>query len=429
MANPKRHILTMLRSRDFAAYVWLRFQADSCLRIAASLSYTSLLALVPLAAIAFAILSAFPAFKGVKAEIQNYVLSNFMPETGEALQSYLDGFLANTGNLTALGTIGLAVTAVMLLNTITGAMNTIFRVERRRGLVARLMLFWTLLTLGPLLLGASFTLSGYIFALTQWAGADHAFTGFGGWVTRLLPSLMLLGVLILFYMFIPNRRVRFRDALAGAVVAAVVFSVLRKGFGLYMAGGTTYQTLYGALATIPVFLVWMYLTWSVILLGAVLTAGLGDWRGLKSERALGEWIKGTPGARLDLAMLLLSRLAMAAKMGGGVSLGTLVEGLEAPDGAADTVLMEMQNAGFVEATMKEEWVLARDPSSASIYELARALDLTCDLSNYTPPGNEPWRQRLSALARQAEGAHENVLNVTLAEIMEAGGGAGGKAGG
>ena len=158
------------RSRRFAAFLWHRFVENDCLHLAASLSFTSLLAIVPLTAIAFSILAAFPVFRGVREKIQSSVFENFMPQSAQAMQTYFDQFISNTGQLTAVGIVGLAVIAVMLLSTIEAAMNTIFRVIRPRALLPRLLVFWALLTLGPLLLGTSFSLSTYFFALTKSIG-------------------------------------------------------------------------------------------------------------------------------------------------------------------------------------------------------------------------------------------------------------------
>ncbi|MEQ9200085.1 MAG: YihY family inner membrane protein, partial [Rhodospirillales bacterium] len=148
-------------------YIASRFSSDKCLRIAASLSYTSLLALVPMLAISLSILSAFPVFNDAREGIQALIFENFAPNTGEALTDYIQTFIRNTAGLTAIGIVGLAATAVMLLATIEDALNTIFRVEKKRPFVGRLLVFWAVLTMGPLLMGASFSLSSYFYALAQ----------------------------------------------------------------------------------------------------------------------------------------------------------------------------------------------------------------------------------------------------------------------
>lgn len=147
----------------FFSYVGGRFSSDRCLRMAAGLSYTSLLAIVPLTAIAFSMLAAFPVFSGVRDVLQDAVFSNLLPQTADATKDYFNQFIQNTTTLSAVGIVALAATAVLLLGTIEADMNAIFRVVRPRALVPRLLVFWALLTLGPLLLGASFSLSTYFF--------------------------------------------------------------------------------------------------------------------------------------------------------------------------------------------------------------------------------------------------------------------------
>ena len=144
---------------SFTAFMWHRFVENDCLRLAASLSYTSMLAIVPLTAIAFSMLAAFPVFEGVPDEFQTVLFKNFLPTSAEAMREYFDQFVDNTAKLTAVGIVGLAFIAVLLLGTIGSALNAIFRVIRPRALLPRLLVFWALLTLGPLLLGASFSLS------------------------------------------------------------------------------------------------------------------------------------------------------------------------------------------------------------------------------------------------------------------------------
>ncbi len=261
----------------FLKYVGRRFGEDRCLRMAAGLSYTSLLAIVPLTAIAFSMLAAFPVFSGVRESLQEVMFANLLPSSAEASREYFDMFVKNTTSLSAVGIVALAATAVLLLGTIEADLNAIFRVARPRALLPRLLVFWALLTLGPLLLGASFSLSTYFFAATEWLGIDTA-KGPLGFAATLVPTLMIFMLLTIFYMVIPNRPVGFIAALVGGVLAGLAFTVLRKTFGWYVVTFPTYQNIYGALSVVPIFLVWMYLSWLVVLVGAVLTASMSEWQ-------------------------------------------------------------------------------------------------------------------------------------------------------
>ncbi len=267
----------LTQGRAFLAYVLKRFVDDRCPGIAATLSYTSLLALVPLAAIAFAVLAVFPVFEGVREEIQAFVFNNFVPDTGERLAEHFDGFVDNAGSLTTVGIVGLVVAATMLLATIGSTLNTIFRVARPRRLLSRLFVYTAVITLGPLVLGASVSLATNIPALAGAAGIG-AFTGLGGRLAWLVPVVIVVVAFSLLYAVVPNRTVPWRNAIAGGMAAGILFSMLRGAFGVYLIYFPVYRTIYGALSVVPIFLVWMYLSWAVILFGAVVTASLADWR-------------------------------------------------------------------------------------------------------------------------------------------------------
>lgn len=253
--------------------IWHRFEEDQLLQVAAALSYTSLLSLVPLIAISFAVFAAFPVFGPAREKIQAFFLQYLLPEQGLAVSQHLEQFLSNTGSLTAVGILGLAITAILLLNTIETTFNRLFRVTEKRPLLPRLLMFWAVITLGPLLIGASLSLSTTLFAATHWLDTNWI-RGFNAGMINILPNLLIIIALIFFYVVIPNRSVPIQAAGIGAITAAILLYGLRKSFGLYILKSSSYMTLYGAAATIPVFLIWMYLVWAVILLGAQITAML-----------------------------------------------------------------------------------------------------------------------------------------------------------
>lgn len=269
----------------YAAHVARYFHAASCRTIAASLSYTSLLAMVPMVAIVFAVLAAVPALEGFRAELQDFVFANLMPESGDTFAAYFDGFIANAGKMTGFGVVGLTLTAMMLLNTIFSAINRIFHVEKQRPLYLKLAVYLGVLIAGPIFLAASFSLATYILAMTKSVGGTigvDAFTGFLGRLARFVPALILIFGFTAFYKVVPNRPVSWRDAFSGGLVAGLIFSGLRWLFGIYLIYFPTYQTIYGALSAVPVFLVWLFLSWTVVLAGAAIAASGPSWR----ERAV-----------------------------------------------------------------------------------------------------------------------------------------------
>jgi len=261
----------------YFAHIARHYHGVRCRTIAASLSYTSLLALVPLMAIVFAVLAAVPALEGFRHELQVFMFANLMPESGETFAKYFDGFLANAGKMTGFGIIGLGLTAAMLINTIFAAMNLIFHVEKPRPFLLRIAVYLGVLIVGPIVLAGSFSLATYILALTK-AMEVEAFTGILGRLARFVPALLLILGFSVFYKVVPNRRVAWRDALGGGLMAGLVFSGLRWLFGIYLIYFPSYQTIYGALSAVPVFLLWMFMSWSVVLAGAVIAASGPSWR-------------------------------------------------------------------------------------------------------------------------------------------------------
>ncbi len=387
--------------------VMRRFGEDQCMRIAASLSYTSLLSLVPLMAISFAIFAAFPAFDGVQLQLQAYVFENFVPAAGDAVSDYLKTFTEKTGGMTTIGIVGLGVTAIMLLATIEDALNRIFRVREKRPFVSRLLMFWALLTLGPLLMGASLSLSTYFYALTNWVSVD----GLGGvanisaFASVILPNIMVMAALTFFYIFVPNRTISWRNGIIGGVVAGILFAVLKKLFGLYVSHFPSYQAIYGVLATIPIFLIWMYLTWAVVLMGALLTATLEDW----GHTAFRKGKVVTPADKMAAALHALRLLKEQHAKGGPLPDTHLSR--EIGSHVASDVMKLLSGAGFVAVTEEDKWVLARDLSEADLSELYQVLGLELSDAEYGH-GNAS-----SAIA-DAEAALLNAMKKPLSAVVD-----------
>lgn len=339
--------LDMVQSElTFARTVVRRFSQDRVLVAASSLSYTSLLAIVPLFAITFSVMMASPVFDGMTAQLLNIVLSYAAPHIGGELENYVDRFVSNTSQLTVLGVIWLAVTAVMLLSTIESAFNAIWRVEKSRPIAMRLLAYWTTLTLGPLLMGAGLSLSTAAFAMNnfQTLGVDLGFVREFG--LRLMPFLFAAGGFTILYLALPNRRVKFRYAFLGAAVASVLFETLKSGFGFYLTHAGTFESVYGSLAALPVFLIWMYLVWAVVLFGAIVAATRPEWLAARRAEEFGPL---TPARALLRGLQVIGKLLQAGSDGETVSEQGLLD-VTGGDGAG---------LGVVLARMEESWLLAR----------------------------------------------------------------------
>jgi membrane protein len=400
--------------RGVLGIAFKRFQADQCLRMAASLSYTSLLAAVPLTAIAFAMLAAFPVFEGVRESFQDVLFANFLPDAAESMREHFDKFVRNTATLSAVGIVALALTAVLLLGTIESALNTIFRVTRPRHLGPRLLVFWAIITLGPLLLGASFSLSAYFFAATQWIGVDPA-TGFLGEAAKLLPTTIMMVLLAMFYITIPNRPVAVAGAVTGAVVAGLMMAVLRKGFGFYVTNFPTYQNIYGALSAVPIFLIWMYLSWAVVLLGATLAATISEWRETGGRPV---HMSSSTSTRLTSAMAVLACLFEKSREGGGSTRRELLRTVRISLAVLEPLLEDLRRTGYVERTTRGGWVLARDLHAASLYGLYRDLGLGVNDADENLR-DDGWQAVMSGHLKDLRARNAEAMKLPIADIFEA----------
>jgi len=264
----KTHLLQLF---DLPIAVLKRFRSDRLTRHAAALAFSSLLALAPMLAIAFAMLSLFSSFEQLGSTLQDFMYEFLVPAAGEDLRQYLDQFAGQAGKLTVVSLVMFLLTALLLLSTIEQSFNDIWRVEKGRRLSAKVTVYWALLSLGPLLMGASLAISTYLLSLTV-ANGVHFSQQIQSVGVALLPFIFEMLAFLLLYLVMPNVRVRFMYALIGAFVASLLFELTKRIFALYIVNFDSYQIIYGALSTLPIFLVWIYLSWVVALIGAEVIA-------------------------------------------------------------------------------------------------------------------------------------------------------------
>jgi membrane protein len=252
-----------------------RVDEDRCFDVAGSLTYSTLLALVPIVTVALSVAAAFPMFTEWTGRIDRLMVENLLPPSlGAVVSAYLAEFAAKAAQLRAIGLAFLFVAAGMLVMTIGDALHRTFRVGRPRPLLRRLLIYAGVVILGPLLVGASLTMTSYLVGIALgWTRGGP----FGGEVLlRIVPVLLGTVALTLLYVAVPNRSVRLREAAIGGFLASAAFEVMKRGFAFYVAKFPTYNLVYGAFAVIPLFLLWLYLSWAVVMLGATLTAFLLD---------------------------------------------------------------------------------------------------------------------------------------------------------
>ena len=392
-----QHILRDLpkySASTLVTYVLRRFSRDSCPSVASALSYTSLLALVPMMAIGLAMFAAFPAFSGMRDQLIRVVLENAAPSLAMMVEDHLQGFIRNAGETTGAGILGLAITAILLINTIQTAFDRIWGGGKGFKL-QRLPVYWALITLGPILFGVAFSVSGWAFAMAQ----STDFTGVPALVRMLsavTPFLLEAIGFALFYRLIPTKPVRLSDAVVGALVAALMFELLKRGFGVYLSFLGSYQTLYGALATLPIFLIWMYMAWLTVLFGAEVTASLPEWR--SGRRDPDDRPRRGDVLGLALGVLSVLRAAQSAPVG-GEKFDRISTELSAEAGKLTQVMEALRGARFIVRTDSNRWVLARDLGAATLGELVRALQLSLGDALDTPKQAEALMTRLAEAER------------------------------
>jgi membrane protein len=260
-----------------------RFIADRCLIGASALSYATIVSLVPLTAIVLAIFSGFPFFSGARDRFLIVLLDNFAPEVGAQAAWWFQYVAMSAARTTAIGAMALVVTAILLLATIEDHLQIIWQVSAIRTWHKRVLAYWMVLTLGPVLLGVGFSLPGYFDSLAQTAGAgvamvEHATAAWLATLARIVSFALETLAFTLLYRLIPNCPVRWREGIAGALFAAALMEALKIAFALFVSRLSSYDAVYGALAGIPIFLLWMYIFWAVVLFGAEVAAGLAHGR-------------------------------------------------------------------------------------------------------------------------------------------------------
>lgn len=267
--------LFLLTCVAFLRYLGKRISDDRITVNASSLAYTTLLSLVPLITVLFSVMSAFPVFETWQQSVESFLYTNLVPNATGTVQSYLQGFIANTGKMTSIGSGALFVVALLLINTIDKHINHIWRCKIERSFFLSFAVYWLILTFGPLFIAISLGVSSYLLSLSFVTDMTEV-TGTVS-LLKLVPAL--LGVLGLFVMYvvIPHRRVPLRYALIGACFSAIMFESIKRIFTWYVVQFPSYEVIYGALATIPILLVWIYLCWLIVLLGAEITASLTEF--------------------------------------------------------------------------------------------------------------------------------------------------------
>jgi len=400
----------------FALYSLRRFNADGCFAASGALSYTTLVSLVPLAVIALGSLSSFPILAPVRERLLGLAMENFVPSIGSQAAWWFRTFADSATQTTAIGAAGIAATGILLLVTVEDQLNLIWRVTAPRPWGQRLLAYWTLITLGPLLIGVSLSLSTYFEIAARQAGfGEQALAWFASsWLhgaARAVPALLEFVALTLLYGLIPNCAVRWRDGALGAVIATLTIEILKVGFSIYIGATSFYSTVYGALAVIPIFLLWMYISWMAVLLGAVVAAALPNWR---IDQRIGKVPAG--GVQLALSLALIAALARAQRRGETRSTPALAAELGVATTVIDEHIEPLAEAGFAAHTQSGRWVLAWSPETATLHDLYKALHVPL-AGGWTDQVSAPWQRQVAPAMGRIVEAEAAAMRVTIDALL------------
>jgi membrane protein len=417
LANAGARIWRFLRLLGY------RFIQDGGLHHTASLTYTTLLSLVPLMTVSLAIFSAFPVSDQVATEVQDFVFKNFVPTSGEVIREHLQNFSTKASRLTGAGTVFLVIVAIMMMGTIDRAFNTIWQVRRKRGALSIFVVYWAILSLGPIFIGLSVVLTSYLVSIPIFADAAETIGIGRAGLLGMMPVLASAVAFTLLYLVVPNRNVPIRHAIAGGLLAAVLFELAKRGFALYITTFPTYQAIYGALAAVPVFLIWIYLSWLVTLLGAEFTYCLGIYRDAWRPEHHGQ------GLDLLLAYRLLSYLWAAQRDGSAVSMDALmIHERSHSEADLEELLMALDKAHLVLRTERGEWALAKDMDRVTFLDLFRCGPFVLpSQSGQALLSDLPAHPGLGPLLKSLEDGLQERLDLPLSQVF--GGGSMGKSSG
>ena len=383
------------RAHDVAIFAQRRAHDVKMAQVAGSLTFTTTLTIVPLFAVALALFTAFPLFVEFRGAVENAVLKALPGQISDTVLGYINEFALKATRLTAVGLIFLAVTAVAMMVTFDRVMNDIWRVKNRRPLTQRVLIYWAILTLGPLLIGASLTASSYV-----WSKSGDAVTELPRVIRGALdyaPVIISGFAYAALFVFVPNRMVAWRDALIGGFIAAILAEIFKHAFGEFVSRGTT-GSIYGAFAALPLFLIWIYLSWYVVLFGAAITATLPR---LRATRFTDEMLAGNQ----FITSVALLKALLRAKLDKtpAVRPVELARQIRMSIDETDSLLESLEKLGYVRRLAvaragrrgDHDWMLICDENTMTLKPLFEhlAVDPTNSLMTTDALGLRPMRTR------------------------------------
>jgi membrane protein len=422
--------LSWAEVRDLVLFARRRLREESLPQVAGGLTFTTVFALVPVLTIALAVFTTFPMFNTFRTALEAYFIQSVMPKAiSNTILSYLTTFASQATRLSAVGAVTLVATSIAMMGMIERVFNRIWRVKAERRWTRRILVYWALITLGPLVIGVSISLS------TDFFSATSSLVGgvFGALAYSVLSLALTSAGFTFLYMAVPNKVVDWRDALAGGVLAGLAFELAKRGFAVFITEFPTYSKIYGALAALPLFLLWVYLSWLITLVGALLAAALPV---VKYERW---WYEPVPGGAFVDAMAVLKVLHGASRYGDTalVSSATIRARTRLGFDELDSLLDRMAEKGWVGRVhgdpvprvqfgkhvndTGDDWVLLANPEVLTLAEVYRlfvfgGMPVNAGVAQDSgDPRDVAARRDAARLARSVEDAVEAGLGLTLAD--------------
>lgn len=391
-------------------YLISRFSADRCSENSAALTYMSLFALVPLLTVLYTMASAIPAFQGAEAQMQEILFKHLMPDSSSDIEAYLNDFSAQAKNLTGPGIAFLLVTAILMLRNIEKAFNMIWRTREDRGALSSFMLYWAVLTLTPITIGVALGLSTYLSSFSH-ALDDLDVIGARAFLLQASPLLLSTAGFSLVYAAVPNCRVPFKHAVIGGVVASLAFNLARSIF-TDLVVGSSITFIYGAFAAVPLFLLWIYISWNIVLMGGILVHSLSAYQSYEQAnrplalKALDVlylfWQKQNSGTTVREIELLANR-------------HTVVRGLDSQSwGELRDILIEKK---VITENDKGHYLLSRDLHTIPFWQLKEWVNDEQVLSNQDFTAKLDWQQQAHKLLVDQRSGQRETLDINLVELF------------
>ncbi|MCP4897094.1 MAG: YihY family inner membrane protein [bacterium] len=407
---------TEIRIIPFLRALWQQFKSDTLVVRATGLAYASLLATVPLIAVLFALFTAFAAFDDIKQKVQDLLFSQFLPTHQGEIVAYIEQFTSNTNRLGFVGFIFLIATAILLLDAIEVSFNDIWHVRSRRKPFAKITAYTSVLVFATVFLGSSISISARVRAmLFTHATLELGFvTKLGAWI---LPVLLTFVAFTVMFVLIPNTKVKLKSAAIGAIVASILWELAKGGFASSIGQSVRYSTIYGSLAAVPIFLIWLYITWLIVLLGLEIAFTHQRYKSLVHDLTADH---NTSSYHVALALQVFTMIA--ERFEGShepPSCDDLSDRLEAPFELVEDQLERMGSANLVRkvagANLNEGWVPATSTDRVRISTVIRSAFQDVSESETM---EEPLRREVLAILADFQAAgHETIGDLTVRDLI------------